>query len=58
MSIEAQIQKVIEGIGDDTGTSGNVMEILGFSSVNFQHGFDVANEIQNRDLVKLFYSNL
>lgn len=57
MSIETQIHKVIKGIGDDGGTTGNVMEILGYTSADFQKGFDIANEMQNRDLVKMLYSN-
>ena len=57
MSVETQIQKVIKGIGDDRGTTGNVMEILGYNSDDFQKGFDIANEMQNRDLVKMLYSN-
>ncbi len=56
LSVESKIQKVIKGIGD-TGTTGNVMEILGYESSFFQHGFDIAIEMQNRDLVKLLYSN-
>jgi hypothetical protein len=34
------------------------MEILGLDQSNFQQGFDIANEMQNRDLVKLLYSNV
>lgn len=33
------------------------MEILGYSHADFQKGFDIAIEMQNRDLVKLLYSN-
>ena len=54
--MESEIQKVIQGIGA-VGTTGNVMEILGYTQANFQKGFDLANEMQNRDLVKLLYSN-
>ena len=57
MIIETEILKVIKGIGDQGGTTGNVMEILGYTSSDFQQGFDIANEMQNRDLVKLLYSN-
>ena len=56
-NIENEISKVIKGIGDQGGTTGNVMEYLGYTQTNFQQGFDVANEMQNRDLVKLLYSN-
>ena len=54
---EDEILRVIKGVGDQGGTTGNVMEILGFSSADFQRGFDLANEMQNRDLVKMLYSN-
>lgn len=54
--MDKEILKVIKGIGD-TGNSGNVMEILGLDQANFQRGFDIANEMQNQDLVKLLYSN-
>jgi len=53
---ETEIMKVIMGVGNN-GTTGNVMEILGYTSTDFQKGFDIANEMQNRDLVKLLYSN-
>ena len=56
MKIEDAISKVIQGVGD-RGTTGNVMEILGYAQTEFQQGFDIANEMQNRDLVKMLYSN-
>jgi hypothetical protein len=56
VEIEAEISKVIRGVGD-RGTTGNVMEILGYPQTGFQQGFDIANEMQNRDLVKMLYSN-
>lgn len=56
-NIEKEILTVIKGVGDQGGTTGNVMEYLGYSQADFQKGFDIANEMQNRDLVKLLYSN-
>lgn len=50
------IDKVIKGVGDSGGT-GDVMSALGYTRENFQDGFDIANSIQNLDLVKLLYSN-
>ena len=50
------VEKVIRGIGD-AGGSGDVMNALGFSQTSFQEGFDIANQIQNMDLVKMLYSN-
>ncbi len=54
--MKEEVAKVILGIGDKGG-SGNVMEILGYTSSDFQKGFDLANEMQNEDLVKMLYSN-
>jgi hypothetical protein len=50
------IRTVINEIGK-TGGTGNVMEALGYTAENFQKGFDLANDMQNQDLVKLIYSN-
>lgn len=35
----------------------NVVEVLGYGQDRFQDAFDVALEMDNRDLVKLLYSN-
>lgn len=35
----------------------NVMEALDFGADNFQLAFDIALEMENRNLVKLLYSN-
>jgi len=50
------IDRVIKGIGDSGGT-GDVISALGFTQTEFQNGFDIANNIQNLDLIKLLYSN-
>jgi hypothetical protein len=39
------------------GGTGNVMEYLKYDASDFQKGFDVANDMQNLDYVKLLYSN-
>ena len=39
------------------GGTGNVMEFLNYDPSEFQKGFDVANDMQNLDYVKLLYSN-
>jgi hypothetical protein len=39
------------------GGTGNVMEFLGYDSSQFDRGFTIANNLQNKDLVKLLYSN-
>lgn len=39
------------------GNTGNVMEALNWDATRFDHGFALANEMQNLDLVKLLYSN-
>ena len=40
-----------------SGGTGNVMEFLNFGPSDFDKGFSIANEMQNKDLVKLLYSN-
>ena len=35
----------------------NVMDALNYSSENFRKAFDIALEMENRNLVKLLYSN-
>jgi hypothetical protein len=39
------------------GGTGNVMEFLGYSSFQFDEGFRLANNLQNKDFIKLLYSN-
>ena len=39
------------------GGTGNVIEFLKYDASEFQKGFDLANEMQNLDYVKLLYSN-
>ena len=39
------------------GGTGNVMEFLGYDASLFDQGFTIANNLQNKDLVKLLYSN-
>jgi hypothetical protein len=39
------------------GSMGNVMEFLNWSQADFDKGFEFANNLQNKDLVKLLYSN-
>lgn len=40
----------------DADTIWNVVELLGAKEPDFQFCFDLANELQNRDLVKLLYA--
>lgn len=47
---------IIQNLAKAGGT-GNVMEFLNLSSADFDKGFSIANEMQNKDLVKLLYSN-
>lgn len=56
MSLEDQINKVLQSRRDDTDML-NVMEALGYNQENFQQAFDVALAMDNRNLVKLIYSN-
>ncbi|MBN8575484.1 MAG: hypothetical protein J0L66_01005 [Cytophagales bacterium] len=39
------------------GGMGNVMEFLNWPQSEFEKGFEFANTLQNKDLVKLLYSN-
>lgn len=56
MSMDEYISKVLKS---HTGRSDmlNVMEALGFGSDRFQLAFDIALEMENRNLVKPLYSN-
>ena len=53
--VERLIDRVLAGMGGVNSIS-NVMEILQLESKDFQLAFDLANEMQNRDLVKLLYA--
>lgn len=55
MGQEELINQVLKGVG--SRGFGDVMESLGWSQDDFQNGFDLANAMQNMDLVKLLYSN-
>ncbi|MCE7862545.1 MAG: hypothetical protein DYG99_03280 [Bacteroidetes bacterium CHB5] len=39
------------------GGMGNVLEPLGYTQEDFDKAFEFANDLQNKDLVKLIYSN-
>lgn len=39
------------------GGTGNVMEFLGYGSSQFDEGFIMAITLQNKDLIKILYSN-
>lgn len=40
-----------------SGGTGNVMQFLNYAPSEFDRGFEFANTLQNKDLVKLLYSN-
>lgn len=48
--------RVLHGLVKKGGT-GNVQEFLQWSQSDFDKGFDFANTLQNKDLIKLLYSN-
>lgn len=56
MSFDNQINTVLRARLADTDMI-NVVEALGTSKENFQQAFDVALEMENRNLVKMLYSN-
>ena len=56
MNFETEIGKVLAARKADTDMV-NVIEVLGYSRENFQHAFDIALAMDNKNLVKLVYSN-
>jgi hypothetical protein len=56
MDLEQKIKTVLQSRRPDTDMV-NVMEALGYGPDKFQEAFDVALAMDNRDLVKLIYSN-
>lgn len=56
MDKEEEIKKVLTSHRIDTDML-NVMEALNYTSEKFQQAFDIALEMDNRNLVKLVYSN-
>lgn len=56
MRFEKEIETVLRSRKPDTDMI-NVIEALGYGSDRFQDAFDVALEMDNRNLVKLLYSN-
>ncbi|MGE0772514.1 MAG: hypothetical protein AB7K37_12430 [Cyclobacteriaceae bacterium] len=55
-TMEEDIKKVVAGLAGKS-RMGNVMELLNWPASRFDEGFALALEMQNRDLVKLLYSN-
>jgi len=56
MNFEEEIATVLQSRRPDTNML-DVMEALGYASDKFQQAFDVALEMDRRNLVKLLYSN-
>ncbi len=56
MKFEKEIDTVLRSRKADTDMI-NVIEALGYGPDRFQDAFDVALEMDNRNLVKLLYSN-
>ena len=56
MNLTEEELTIIQHLAKAGGT-GNVMEFLNFNPTDFDKGFSIANEMQNKDLVKLLYSN-
>lgn len=56
MSTEEKVKKVLASRKPDTDMV-NVLEVLGYTNDQFQEAFDLALEMDNRNLVKLIYSN-
>lgn len=56
MSLSTDELLVLQKLSAAGGT-GNVMEFLNYSAADFDKAFEFANNLQNKDLVKLLYSN-
>jgi hypothetical protein len=56
MKFEKEIATILQSRRPDTDML-NVVEVLGYGQDQFQQAFDIALEMDNRDLVKLLYSN-
>ena len=56
MNFEKEIATVLQSRRSDTNML-DVMEALGYASDKFQQAFDIALEMDRRNLVKLLYSN-
>ena len=56
MKLEEEIATVLQSRRPDTNML-DVMEALGYASDKCQQAFDVALEMDRRNLVKLLYSN-
>ena len=56
MKFEKEITTVLQSRRPDTDMI-NIIEALGYTSEKFQQAFDIALEMDNRNLVKLLYSN-
>ena len=56
MKFEKEIATVLQSRRPDTDML-NVIDALGYGADNFQRAFDIALEMDNRNLVKLLYSN-
>jgi hypothetical protein len=56
MNLTEEELTIIQQLAKSGGT-GNVIEFLNFTPLDFDKGFSIANEMQNKDLVKLLYSN-
>jgi hypothetical protein len=56
MKFEKEIATVLSSRREDTDML-NVIEVLGYNADRYQQAFDVALEMDNRNLAKLLYSN-
>jgi hypothetical protein len=56
MPFEKEIATVLQSRKPDSDML-NVVEVLGYGSDRFQQAFDIVLEMENRNLVKLLYSN-
>jgi hypothetical protein len=56
MTFQKEIDAVIQARRADTDMI-NIVEALGYGADQFQDAFDIALHMENRNLVKILYSN-
>ncbi len=56
MKLTGEESIILQHLAKVDGT-GNIMEFLNFVHSRFDEGFVIANNMQNKDLIKLLYSN-
>jgi hypothetical protein len=56
MSLSPEEEIILKQLYAQGGT-GNAMEYLQYDTSKFEQGFEIVNTLQNKDAIKLLYSN-